>query len=232
MLSIIIPTYNEEKYLPNLLKSVKKQSFKDYEIIVADNNSKDKTRKIAKGHGCKIVFGDTPSIARNNGAKVSKGEYLLFLDSDVILFDKDFLQKIIKEIQEKKVSIGTCKAKPMDANIIDIFFHLLTNSYMVAVQRVKPHVWGPCIFVSKKVFNKIGGFDTKFRIGEDIDFGRRAAKVGKFMVLNFYFGASVRRFRKEGYIKGALTYLKIVISYWFNNIKRDDSDFKFYEEEN
>ena len=52
-LSIIIPTKNEEEYLTALLKSIKKQTFKDYEIIVADNNSKDKTRKIAKNTDAK-----------------------------------------------------------------------------------------------------------------------------------------------------------------------------------
>ena len=48
MISIVIPTLNEEKYLSKLLKSIKNQTFKDYEIIVSDNNSKDNTKKIAK----------------------------------------------------------------------------------------------------------------------------------------------------------------------------------------
>ena len=55
MLSIIIPTYNEEEYLPKLLNCIKNQTHKDYEIIVADANSKDKTRQIAKKYG---VFGE------------------------------------------------------------------------------------------------------------------------------------------------------------------------------
>ena len=86
-LSIVIPAKNEEKYLPKLLASVKKQSFKDYEIIVADNNSKDKTKEIAKSYGCKIVKGGLPGKGRNAGAKIAKGEIILFLDADVILPD-------------------------------------------------------------------------------------------------------------------------------------------------
>jgi glycosyltransferase involved in cell wall biosynthesis len=54
-ISIVIPTYNEEKYLPRLLKQIKQQDFTDYEIIVADNNSKDKTRSIAKRFGARIT---------------------------------------------------------------------------------------------------------------------------------------------------------------------------------
>ena len=83
ILSIIIPTYNEEKYLPILLESIKKQSFEDYEIIVADANSTDNTRNIAQEYGCIIVDGGLPAIGRNNGANVAKGDILLFLDSDL-----------------------------------------------------------------------------------------------------------------------------------------------------
>ena len=90
MISIIIPTLNEEKYLPKLLDCIRKQSYKDYEIIVADSNSKDKTRQIAKKYGCRIVKGGMPAKGRNNGAKAAKSEILLFVDG-VIHFDNDFL---------------------------------------------------------------------------------------------------------------------------------------------
>ena len=76
MLSIIIPTLNEEKYLPKLLDSIVKQSYKDYEIIIADNNSKDKTRSIARSYGCRLTKGGMPAVARNNGAKIARGKLL------------------------------------------------------------------------------------------------------------------------------------------------------------
>ena len=69
MLSIIIPTYNEEYLLPKLLESIKKQNFTDYEIIVADNNSKDNTVKIARKYKCRIVKGGLPGSGRNRGAE-------------------------------------------------------------------------------------------------------------------------------------------------------------------
>jgi len=229
-LSIIIPTLNEEKYLPRLLESIKKQTYKNYEIIVSDAGSCDRTVPIAKKYRCKVVKGGLPAKGRNNGAKIAKGKHLLFLDSDVLLFDNNFLQRMIQEVQKKKADIGTCKAKPIDADFMGIVIHTLLNIYWVVNQWSKPYVWGPCIFASKKIFNKIGGFDTRFRVGEDIDFGRRAAKAGKFRVLNVYFGISVRRFRKEGYIKGGLTYIKVGIGNLFNKIERDDNRFKFYGE--
>lgn len=76
--SIVIPTYNEEEYLPKLLESIKMQSYDDYEIIVADANSNDRTREIAEEYGCIVVEGGLPAVGRNNGAKVAKGEIILF----------------------------------------------------------------------------------------------------------------------------------------------------------
>jgi len=67
MLSIIIPALNEEKYLPLLLKSLKSQNFNEYEIIVVDAGSSDKTVDIAKEYGCKVVKGGVPGAGRNRG---------------------------------------------------------------------------------------------------------------------------------------------------------------------
>ena len=85
MLSIIIPTHNEENYLPKLLKCIKKQDYKDYEIIIGDSFSTDKTIEIARNYGCRIIK-DTvpnggPAMGRNNAAKKARGEMLLFLDA-------------------------------------------------------------------------------------------------------------------------------------------------------
>ena len=84
-ISIIIPTYNEEEYLPKLLESIKSQDFTDYEVIVADAQSDDNTREIAKEYGCIVVEGGLPGPGRNRGAEVAQGEILLFLDSDLEL---------------------------------------------------------------------------------------------------------------------------------------------------
>ena len=78
--SLIIPCLNEEKYLPLLLDSIKKQNFKDYEIIIADAGSKDKTLEIAKKYDCRIIPGGLPAKGRNEGAKIAKGELLFFCD--------------------------------------------------------------------------------------------------------------------------------------------------------
>ena len=82
--SIIIPVYNVEDYIKECLDSVKKQSFKDYEVIVVNDGTKDKSMDIVKKYDVKVINQENQglSAARNNGAKKAKGEYLLFLDSD------------------------------------------------------------------------------------------------------------------------------------------------------
>ena len=85
MLSIIIPTLNEEKYLPVLLESIKKQKFEgDYELIVADAGSQDKTVEIARNFGGKIVPGGLPAKGRNQGAAEARGDLFLFLKKTLL----------------------------------------------------------------------------------------------------------------------------------------------------
>ena len=91
MLSIVIPTYNEEEYLPRLLASIRSQRFEGYEIVVADARSTDRTRQIAERFGARVVEGGMPGPGRNLGAVAAKGDLLLFLDADVILPDTDWL---------------------------------------------------------------------------------------------------------------------------------------------
>ena len=136
--SIIIPTYNEEEYLPVLLKSIKKQDFDDYEIIVADANSTDKTREIAEEYGCIVVDGGLPAVGRNNGAEVAKGEYLLFLDSDLELTD-EYLRNVLYEFQNEHLGIAITQMLPMSNKIEDKLFHDFANYFMISVEKIKPH---------------------------------------------------------------------------------------------
>ena len=93
-ISIIIPTKNEEDFLPLLLKSIKKQTYSNYEIIVADAGSSDNTKEIAKKSGCKLVKGGYPDEGRNKGAEKAskKSNIFIFMDSDIILPSKNFIK--------------------------------------------------------------------------------------------------------------------------------------------
>ena len=208
MLSIIIPTKNEEKYLPKLLESIKKQTFKDYEIIVADNKSTDKTKKIAKKYKCKIVKGGLPGKARNRGAKSAIGNILLFLDADTELKSKNFLDKAIEEFEKRKIDLATplmyLKGNKLDKLYFD-FWNRLTELFQYSLT---PFAGGWCIFIKKDLHDRIKGFDKRIILGEDSDYVQRAIKSKlfkvKFKVLkSVKIQVSPRRLQKEGHLKVA-----------------------------
>ena len=199
ILSIIIPTYNEEEYLPILLESIEKQSFRDYEVIVADANSTDKTREIAKEYGCVVIDGGMPAVGRNNGARIAKGEYLLFLDSDLKLTD-DYLRNVLYEFRMERLGIAITQMEPMSQKIEDKLFHDFANQFMISVENIKPHGAG-CygIITRKELHDECNGFNEDLDFGEDTDYIERLAKKEKFKVLrNAKIGVSTRRLEEDG----------------------------------
>jgi len=199
-LSIVIPTLNEEKLLPVLLESIKKQKGVNMEIIVADNNSTDNTRKIAVSYGAKIVNGGLPAEARNNGAKASSNDIILFLDADVILPAPDFFKKTLFEFNKNNFGIATCEFYPISDKTIDKIFHQAANFYLKKTHSLMPHIPGFCIFVSKNIHEKINGFDETLKLAEDHDYAQRVGKIAKFGFLKSYpILVSVRRFERDGH---------------------------------
>lgn len=201
MISIVIPAYNEEKYLPKLLKCIKQQTYKDYEIIVADADSNDKTRRIAKKYGCKIVEGGMPSVGRNNGAKAAKGNILLFLDADV-QFDKNFLENAVKEIKARDLDVAGCHTFPLTSHIIDKIFFSIFNVWTFATQFFYPNASGSGIFCKKWLHEKVKGFDETIKLSEDMDYAKRCGRHGKFRIIKSAKSyVAMRRFEKEGRFK-------------------------------
>ncbi len=232
MISIIIPTLNEEKYLPKLLESIKKQSYKDYEVIVADGGSKDKTKKIARKYGCKLVQGGSPAKGRNHGAEHAKGDYLLFLDADVT-FSKTFLETLIEQQKKKQFDFASVYLLPEGKNFFDHFFSFFMNIYFFFLQKIWPHASGMCIFSRRKLHNEIKGYNEKIVHAEDHEYITRASKKGKFSylfkpVLKF----SVRRLDKEGRLTLVGKYIYSEIYRFFKKeIKKDIFKYEFGKHE-
>jgi len=219
-LSIIIPALNEEKLLPVLLESIEKQDFKNYEIIVADAQSKDKTKQIAENYGCQIVAGGTPPVSRNNAAKSARGEYLLFLDSDVKL-PKMFLKKLIGKVEKKGIEICSCWFNPLSRRCDDFLIHHFFNCYNYSTQFFYPHAPGYCIFAKKEIHEKISGFNENLLMGEDHDYVKRAAKFGKFKSLfTPQIFVSVRRYDSDGRLNVFLKYTCYEFYRWINGDKK------------
>jgi glycosyltransferase involved in cell wall biosynthesis len=208
MLSIIIPTYNEEEYLPFLLRSIMAQTYKDFEVIVADNHSTDRTRAIAQEYGATVTDGGNPAGGRNKGAAVSKGEILLFLDADVVLPDPWFLQMTVAEFEKRQLGAATCRVQPLSDKKVDKIFHAAFNYFLWVTAATTPHAPGFCIFARRSVHEALKGFDVDIKLAEDHDYVNRASKIAKFGILKTYkIPVSVRRMERDGRFNIAMKYL-------------------------
>ena len=197
-ISVIIPTKNEEKLLPKLLRSLQLQDFNNFEVIVADAFSTDRTREIAAEYGARVVDGGMPGEGRNAGARAADGDILVFLDADVIV-PPHFLMNVHTEMQERYIDVATCAIHPLSDYQIDRIIHKLINLTILANLRVDPKAFGFCIFITKRLFDRIGGFDETIKVAEDNDLVKRASEFRHLRYLSSTFvNVSVRRFEKEG----------------------------------
>jgi len=225
-LSIVIISLNEEENIGKLLTSIKKQDYKNYELILSDAGSTDNTKKIARKFRCKIVKGGLPARGRNNGARVARGKFILFLDSDVIL-PQGFLKSVIKQIKEKKIDVATVNNEPITKDASEILFHDIYNLWQKIMQKIDPHAVGTCILIKKKVFRKIGGFDERIKLAEDHALARKAFRNGaKFRVLDDKILVSTRRLKNDGKVNIAVKFILATLHRIFIGEIRHDG-FKY-----
>jgi glycosyltransferase involved in cell wall biosynthesis len=217
-LSVIIPTRNEEYFLPRLLDGIVRQSQRPSEVIVADNHSSDRTREIAEEYGCIIVpGGDHPAIGRNSGARHATQPYLLFLDADVQI-PSDFLEKNLNEFLSKDLGAASALSLPDSNKVIDKVGTALNNFYFLVSRRWLKNATGYCILVKADVHMCINGFDETIQIAEDQDYAIRASQVSKFDYLHSRkVIASLRRYEVEGKGRLVLKYLEIYFYTAFRN---------------
>jgi glycosyltransferase involved in cell wall biosynthesis len=208
MLTTVIPTKNEEMYLPRLLDSIKNQTLQPSEVIVADAQSSDRTRDIARTFGATVVEGGPVAMGRNRGAQAATSELILFLDADVELRDPTFLECAVGELLEKKLGLATCDVLPLSDARIDHFLHKAYNRYVRTWGSLFPHAPGFCMLVRRELHKRLGGFDESVIFCEDHDYARRFRRVGSFGFLrSARIPVSIRRLDRDGRWRIAITYL-------------------------
>lgn len=229
MLSIIIPCLNEEKCLPFLLQSIKEQDFSQkIEVIVADADSKDKTREIAQQFGCKVVRGGNMSQGRNRGAEAAQGDLLLFADADTAL-PKQFLKEALKKFQKKGLDGTTFFIYPIERGFFKKLLLNIFHNYLILLAQRMLALGSMVFLVKRKVHNQIGGFNEEIVFLEDSEYLKRLAKTGKYRILRSpQIFVSTRRFRKDGWIKSCLKVLAGNIYFFiFGPIKKDIFHYRF-----
>ena len=212
MISIIIPTYNEEKNIENCLNSLLNQTLprKEYEIIVVDGQSKDKTVSIAKKYADKVIQQKSKGVggARNDGVKLAKYDLIATTDADCIV-PKNWLKDIITTFNNKNI-IAVCGPDgPIEKDIkSNIIFFVIRNIILISSYFGIYCLGGTNSAFKKKDFLKIGGY-RDLPHSDDVDLGFRLNKIGKIKYnKKLFVKFSTRRMKKDGYSGVLWTWLK------------------------
>jgi len=222
--SVIIPTLNEEKFLPLLLSSLASQTERNFEVIVVDGSSQDKTVAIAntfkrKVPGLKIVVSKIASLPlqRNLGAQKSNGEWLAFIDADSILMP-NFFERVSEFIKRTNPALLTTWCSPDSDNTNDAIIALINNLLEEGSVLVKrPFSPGALTVVLRGAYDSVGGYDEEHAFNEDVDFGLRLYKMGITIsiIKETLYVWSLRRLRKQGTSKVILQYIKAALPVFF-----------------
>jgi glycosyltransferase involved in cell wall biosynthesis len=217
--SLIIPTLNEEDYLPQLLNSILAQQSEDFEVIVVDGKSADKTVSVARDFEGKLPLTVIESprallpLQRNLGAKAAKGEWYIFIDADSQLLPY-FLTQCEEFIASGDPKVFTTWFRPdseraRDA-VISLFGLLLIENSMVFKRPLTP---GPLTAIRKEVFEALNGYSEAHQFNEDVDLGLRLQKMGikPQVIRETLFVWSLRRIRNQGFMKVAGQYFTAAI---------------------
>jgi glycosyltransferase involved in cell wall biosynthesis len=185
--SVVIPALNEEKYIGYTFDGLGRQSFKDFEVIVADAGSADKTREIARKYGAKVVIERRKGIARgrNAGAKVAKGDILIFLDADTKPSPR-LIESYVKGLKGDVVA-ATGPILPLEKTKKSIRWGYKFVSILfvkLAIKIGRPTIVGSNFAVRRNAFEKVGGFNSNLITYEDWDLSKRLKKYGKIIYID------------------------------------------------
>lgn len=232
--SIVIPTLNEENYLPKLLDDLQKQKEKNFEVIVVDGKSIDKTKLVAKKYTklLPILFTECQkknvSCQRNIGADKSRGRYVIFLDADSRI-SVSFTQKLKKTIVSNKGLVYIPHIVPDEKNSDTKLFFMIANSVIELSQSLgRPLSSGGSMIVERNFFKLINGFPEDVFMSEDHQFIMKAHdwKVRAIFLPKIKIKFSLRRMKREGKLK---MFIKVIYSfiYLILNKKVDKKIFDY-----
>ena len=205
-ISVVIPALNEEKYIETCLKSLRRQKFDgNYEIIVADDSSDDGTVRVAEKLADRVIVHEKGSISygRQKGAEVARYPAIAFTDADSYVAP-DWLSRLSSSLDRENVAGVHGQLMPLDGNTVENYFckYVLPpySAFMVGINQ--PSVPGANFAVTRKAFEKVGGFNTKLITAEDVELCKRVKRQGRFLFnSDALVYVSTRRVRKWGYFK-------------------------------
>ena len=218
IVSIVMPTLNEEAYIERTLRSLRDQDFVyPYEIVIGDGYSKDDTLRICSKYVDRIVLEKkkTPAAGRQSAVEESRGSIIAFCCADSF-YPRDWLRELTTPIMEGKAGAVGGIVLPLDGSLLDN----VSSKYVLAPLALgmsKVGVYftpGETIAVSRKAFDEVGGFKVDMITAEDMDLIKRISRRERVQVnprARAY--VSMRRVKKWGRLKYLVYHVSNFVSY-------------------
>lgn len=235
--SVIIPLYNKENFIENTLKSVLNQKFTDFEIIIVNDGSTDKSEeKLLRFKDSRIQYfckeNEGVSIARNYGIKKAESDYITFIDADDYWYP-DFLEEIFKNIKlfpEQKVFTAAIEIET-SKNIFPAQYSIqktgnfeLVNYFKASIK--ESIIWTSSAVFHKSIFTEIGNFDPKIKSGQDTDLWIR---IGLVYPVLFSWKILARYVYDESSLSKNANLLNSKINFSkFTEQEKTNSDLKYF----
>lgn len=230
LVSVIVPVLNEEKWLKSTLETIKNQSYKNFEIIVVDNGSKDKSPKIAMNYADKLLFESRqgPIFAMHKGFVEAKGSIVTVCDADTI-YPENWLAKMVKNISKKKIvavygPMGFREDSAIRRTLLICgycFFNGLSNIFGVSL-------CGAANFgILKEAYFESGGYMLESRIAsQDFILAKKLRKIGKVRFIpSMVCYTSNRRYTRVSFIHGLKEAFKLWLDVALNRNKITYDDY-------
>lgn len=191
LVTVIIPTYNSAQYLSAAVESVLQQTFKDFELLIIDDGSKDNTSELAKTFSDKVryIYQENAGVseARNHGIKVSKGKYVAFLDADDTWLPTKLEKQIdaLRNNSEYKFCFSDFVGVNQNLQPIEMKRGRLVDSAIKDLLLRGNVVGSICtVLCERELFDKVGGFDPKLSQCADWDMWIRIATLTDFLFID------------------------------------------------
>ncbi len=212
-ISVIVPTYNEEKNIGEFLSQFSKQTIPrdQFELIVSDGDSKDRTRKIASELADAVVIQTSPGIggARNDGAKVARAPLLATTDADCRV-PPNWLEVMLAAFEREGEDVVAVVGQdgPLEKTVRSVFFYYLINRSIYLLSKFGIYCTGGTNSGFRKwAFDKVEGY-RNLPYSDDMEIGTRLQKIGRiYYERDLYVALSVRRLEQAGYINTIMTWI-------------------------
>ena len=216
-ISIIIPAHNEEGYLLETLESLRRQNYPWYEIVVVANGCTDRTAEIARGNCHRLIVLSQKSlgVARNLGARMARGEVILFLDADTTV-EPLTLRKVAEDFSRECAAAtikGRFDSERFPFSLIYWFKNFMHRSMLHAGSSGVIICW-------KHQFEHIGGFDEQLEVCENSDLIRRLRRFGRYKYIGEVTATtSIRRYERRGFPRQVWLWLKLWVQSLFGDLR-------------